>query len=184
MRWLLKPIKADHSGERSFEKTFPVHCNREEISAGFVTLYMFHAWGYRDDWFCSYAAIFTHGHLQKGDYSHLKTSSFGKGQAGRAITTCHVKGNSPHICGTTAYASAPDSGSIRAAFPWLELSVSRIAHMNVYRRPLELAGLVIARKTGLILVVVLGTVEAYAQYISQRYVERHHLTMIFKVRAL
>lgn len=75
----------------------------------------------------------------------------------------HIKGHSLRIGGATAYAKSPEGGSITAGFLGLWASEARWTHMHAYRRPLELAGLAVARETGAKLAVTSGLVGSYAQ---------------------
>lgn len=65
----------------------------------------------------------------------------------------HFKGHSLKIGGATNYAETPEVGLITAGILGLWASRARWSYMHSYQRPLELAGLAVARESGVEVVV-------------------------------
>lgn len=150
MRWRLKLNKTDQGGENRFEKTFPVDGNRSDISAGFEIYRPSHKRGYRDVWDHHNTQLFMDPDTGKEITiaSSRKLLAMKLREAG--ISPKHIKSHSLRIKGRegTAYAKSPEGCSITAGFLGLWSLGARWSYMNAYRRPIELAGLEVAREAG------------------------------------
>lgn len=163
MRWRLKPSKTVPSGENRLENILLVDGDRSSISAGFAISSPLHMRGDKDYWDLLNTPLF----LDPNTGNEVTIASSRKMLAQKVkevgLSPQHVKSHSLRIGGATADENSPNCRLITVVFLCLWASGARLAYIHVYRCPLELAGLAVARETGADLAVRPGPVGAYEQ---------------------